>query len=260
MNGVRLGFATMLGLLEVEPRANPQSDQIVDKEASSSVESEVENSKPMVHLRIDQEFNRDEQASLRDKLTWLAYAFGVDPADAAVAVVWLNQETITCELKVRIEGGGPSFNDPDDPDGRWFGWPPCTNNHAEIERNVAYAFRLYMSEQRLKGEFDKALLERTPKPKPPPEMSLIGRTGWGAIGTGNVGLATALVGLGLVLTPPKTDPLNPANDVDYRKPGVPLLAAGSAVLVTSIVVLILDVTSRKAMQRTLSKHTGVGRF
>ena len=68
-------------------------------------------------------------------------------------------------------------------------------------------------------------------------LGALGKTGIALIA---MGVAGAGVGAVLVALPPKVDQDDPLYETTYRPPGIGTLAAGAAVLVTGVVMLVVD--------------------
>ena len=79
----------------------------------------------------------------------------------------------------------------------------------------------------------------------PGALGVLGKTGAAFIALGAAGAAAGAV---MVALPAKVDPDDPLHETTYRPPGIATLAAGGAVLVTGIVLLVVD--RRSARRRT----------
>lgn len=84
-------------------------------------------------------------------------------------------------------------------------------------------------------------------------LGALGKTGIALIA---MGIAGAGVGAVLVALPPKVDQDDPLYETTYRPPGVGTLAAGAAVLVTGVVLLVVD--RRRARSRTTALAPALG--
>jgi hypothetical protein len=80
---------------------------------------------------------------------------------------------------------------------------------------------------------------------PSPRLRALGKAGAALVA---VGAAGAITGGVLVALPPKVDVDDPLYEVSYRPPGIATLAAGGAVLVAGVVMLVVD--RRRARDRT----------
>jgi hypothetical protein len=131
----------------------------------------------------------------------------------------------------------------------------CTESEIvqRVETTVSELVALLPAETTAEDEVEpEPEPEPAPEPKPqgPPDdgrvrLGALGKTGAALIALGATG---AGVGAVLVALPPKVDQDDPLYETTYRPPGIATLAAGAAVLVSGVVMLVVD--RRRARTRT----------
>lgn len=140
--------------------------------------------------------------------------------------------------------------------------PQCTES-ALTERVLA-TVRTAIGRLRELERGDEAVPEGPPEPPPvsalePTPKAGLGTAGKAGLGLTIVGVVGASAGLGLTLNPVRTRPDDPLHTIDTRPPGIGLLAAGGAVLITGVVLLVVDqARRRKRAQERVAPEPGRG--
>ncbi|MEZ4448057.1 MAG: hypothetical protein R3B09_01175 [Nannocystaceae bacterium] len=93
-------------------------------------------------------------------------------------------------------------------------------------------------------------------PEPAPEPAGLGPKGKAGVGLTIVGVLAAGTGLGLTLNPSRVDPDMPLHRIETQTPGVAILSAGAAVLITGVVLLVLDRPGRRHRRQATALDQG----